>query len=89
MNKHPEHPMYLLLGNVLPNRMGYFYFGQNIKRKIIMTEKYVHVSTTANMIQAIVNVLLNLDKECVDVPHDPRELTNDVQATIARMVGGA
>lgn len=54
-----------------------------------MTEKYVHVSTTANVIQAIVNVLLNLDKECVDVPHDPRELTNDVQATIARMVGGA
>lgn len=54
-----------------------------------MTEKYVHVSTTANMIQAIVNVLLSLDKECVEVPHDPREITNDVQAAIGRMVGGA
>ena len=54
-----------------------------------MIEKYVHVSTTANVIQAIVNVLLNLDPECVEVPHDPREITNDAQATIARMVGGA
>lgn len=54
-----------------------------------MLEKYTTISTAANIIQAVVNVMNNLDQECVEVPHDPRELTNDVQATVARLVGGA
>lgn len=53
-----------------------------------MHPEYSQVSVTANIIQAVVDVLVKLNKENIEVPTDTQEMTNNVQATIARLVGG-
>lgn len=53
-----------------------------------MNPVYETVSVSANIIQAVINVMQNLDSENIEIPNDPQELANDVQATVGRLVGG-
>lgn len=53
-----------------------------------MHPEYETVSVSANIIQSTLNVLQALDKENIEIPNDPQEVTNDIQATVARLVGG-
>lgn len=53
-----------------------------------MNPVYETVSVSANIIQSIVMVMQKLDRENIEVPNDPQEVTNDAQAIVARLVGG-
>lgn len=65
------------------------FFGQKYKGIYLnMHPEYETVSVSANIIQSTLNVLQALDKENIEIPNDPQEVTNDIQATVARLVGG-
>lgn len=49
-----------------------------------MNEQYTTLSTTANVVQAVTNVLKGLDQENVTIPSDTTIIMQDVEAAIAR-----
>lgn len=53
-----------------------------------MNEQYTTVSTTANILQSVLDAIYKLDRANIEVPMEPQEVLNDVQATIARLIGG-
>lgn len=53
-----------------------------------MNPVYETVSVSANIIQSIVMVMQKLDRENIEVPNNPQEVTNDAQAVVARLIGG-
>ena len=46
------------------------------------------VSTIANIIQVTKETLGKLDADNLEIPKDPAELTNDIQAVISRVIQG-
>lgn len=54
-----------------------------------MTEEYNTVSVSANIVQAIFQVLNKLNPENIEIPSDPQEITHEIEACVARRVGGA
>lgn len=53
-----------------------------------MNEQYINVATSANVIQSILSTVLLLDRDSVEIPEDQEEIVQDIQATIARKLGG-
>lgn len=54
-----------------------------------MNETYNNVAITANIVQSVTDVMLQLNPENITVPQDAQELANDIQAAIARIMKGA
>lgn len=49
-----------------------------------MNEKYTTLSTTANIVQAVLEVMKRLDQSNVTVPSDTTTLVQDIQAAVNR-----
>lgn len=55
---------------------------------LFMTEEYKTVSTAANIVQAIFQVLKGLNPENIEIPADEQEVVHEIEACIARCAGG-
>lgn len=53
-----------------------------------MNETYVSVSTSANIIQSVMDVLAKINPEYVEIPEDAQEIVNDIQAMASKKIGG-
>lgn len=53
-----------------------------------MNNEYTTVSTTANIIQSVTDALRALNPENIEIPTETQEITNDIQACIARVLRG-
>lgn len=49
-----------------------------------MNEKHITLSTTANIVQAVLEVMKRLDPENVSVPTDNTVVVQDIQAAVNR-----
>lgn len=53
-----------------------------------MNETYVSVSTSANIIQSVMDVLAKINPEYIEIPEDAQEIANDIQAVASKKIGG-